>query len=53
MQSKRIHMHPQTFTNKINNEWWLFGGNIIFENVADEMVYASCNNGLTNANFTI
>jgi ATP-dependent protease ClpP protease subunit len=53
MQSKRIHMHPQTFVNKINNEWWLFGGNIIFENVADEMIYASCNNGLTNTNYTI
>lgn len=53
MQSKRIHMHPQTFINKINNEWWLFGGNIIFENVADEMIYASCSTSLTNANFTI
>lgn len=53
LQSNRINMNPDDFMNKVNNEWWLFGSNIINENVADRMVYIKCTPSLTNSNYTV
>lgn len=53
LQSNRINIDPNIFKNKINNEWWSFGSNIINENIADEMIYISCSPSLTILNYTI
>jgi ATP-dependent protease ClpP protease subunit len=53
LQMNRIRLSYFDFTSKIDNEWWIFGENIIFENVADEIVYVSCTPQLTTDNYTI
>ena len=41
------------FKFKTFNEWWLFGQNIISENVADKMVNVLCTKDITEKNETI
>jgi hypothetical protein len=38
-QSKRIGLELLEFRNKINNEWWLFGSDVLTHNVADKMAW--------------
>ena len=53
LQSRRICMTPEYFSNKMNNDWWLYGHNIVTENVADEVIYLQCSPKLSNKNVTI
>lgn len=53
LQSKRIRMSVDAFVQKTTNEWWLFGENIIFENVGDTIVNVECDVSLTKKNVTI
>jgi len=40
--AKRINLSYNEYIAKVNNDWWLFGEDIITNNVADEMVYVGC-----------
>lgn len=42
MQSKRIGMTVDAFKAKVNNEWWLYGADIVKNNVADKIVSVEC-----------
>jgi ATP-dependent protease ClpP protease subunit len=42
LQSKRIGIEPEELRRKTDTEWWLFGEDIIKENVADETVSVTC-----------
>jgi len=53
MQAKKIGLEYETFKKKTYNDWWLSGDNIIYENVADEIVNVKCSKSLTNRNYTI
>lgn len=53
MQMNRIKLSHFDFMNKINNEWWSFGENIVFENIADEIIHLFCSPKLTQTNYTI
>ena len=53
MQAKKIGLEYETFKKKTYNDWWLSGSNIIYENVADEIVNVKCSKRLTNTNYTI
>lgn len=53
MQAKRIGLEYETFKKKTYNDWWLSGDNIIFENVADQVVNVKCSKKLTNTNYTV
>lgn len=53
MQMNRINISHFDFINKINNEWWSFGENIVFENIADEIIHIICTPKLTQNNYTI
>lgn len=55
MQANKIKMKYDDFKQKTYNEWWLFGKNIIKENVADKIVNVYCSSELTRKNdsFTV
>ena len=53
MQAKKIGLEYETFKKKTYNDWWLSGDNIIFENVADQVVNVKCSKKLTNTNYTV
>jgi ATP-dependent protease ClpP protease subunit len=53
MQMNRIKLSHFDFMNKIYNEWWSFGENIVFENIADEIIHIFCTPKLTQTNYTI
>lgn len=53
MQAKKIGLEHETFKKKTYNDWWLSGSNIVYENVADEIVNVKCSKRLTNTNYTI
>lgn len=53
MQANKINMTYSDFKFKTFNEWWLFGQNIISENVADKMVNVLCTKDITEKNETI
>lgn len=52
LQSKKIRIHPLSFIERINSDWWLFGQNAIIENVADEIVNIECSKKLIKTNYT-
>tara|TARA_Y100000992_G_C21199947_1_gene459910 strand:- start:196 stop:879 length:684 start_codon:yes stop_codon:yes gene_type:complete len=52
LQSKKIRMDKKLFVEKTMNDWWLFGNNAIFNNVADKFVDVTCTKTLINKNFT-
>ena len=52
MQAKKIKMTEKIFTDKVSNDWWLFGENAIFNNVADDIVNVKCSKTLIDKNFT-
>ena len=53
LQSRRIRMPVDTFIQRTANEWWLFGENVILENVGDIVVNVECDVSLTRKNVTI
>lgn len=53
LQTDRIGIHKKLFKQKTDNEWWLFGFNIVYENVADDIVNIVCSKELTSSNYTI
>lgn len=52
IQAKKIKMTEKLFIDKISNDWWLFGENAIFNNVADDIVNVKCSKTLIDKNFT-
>lgn len=48
MQAKKLKMTEDEFINKINNDWWLFGKEILNNNAGDEMVHVICEKSLMN-----
>ena len=42
--AERIGMPENTFLEKVRNDWWLFGQDIVNNNVADSIVLVGCNN---------
>ena len=53
MQANKIKIDYHDFKLKTFNEWWLFGKNIINENVADKIVNVLCTKDITEKNQTI
>ena len=53
IQSKRVNVTYEDFVSKTMNDWWLFGENIIYNNVADQMVNIKCTHQLSKSNFTL
>jgi ATP-dependent protease ClpP protease subunit len=53
MQSSRIGMDIDEFTNKVSTEWWLFGENIVANGVADAVVFITCSKDLVKKQITI
>ena len=54
-QSNRLGMTNAEFNNKISNDWWMYGDNIITNNAADNIVNVLCDSALLvhNINQTI
>lgn len=48
MQSQRIGMKKEAFTQRVLTEWWLFGRDIVKHNCADAIVSISCAKSLLN-----
>lgn len=46
--AKRINITIEDYRAKIITDWWLYGENIIKNNVADEIVYIGCEKELYN-----
>lgn len=42
VQSERIGISITEFQNKISHDWWLFGNNILKNNIADKMAWVIC-----------
>jgi hypothetical protein len=53
ISSNRINISINFFRQKIINEWWIYGSNIIDENIADEIVIIGCSNELYKTKKTI
>ena len=52
MQAKRIGIDIQSFKNKITTEWWLYGDDILQNNVADAIKNIQCTPELASTNVT-
>ena len=52
MSSKRINISLEEYRIKITSDWWLYGENILLNNVADEIVFVGCHKELFNETFT-
>jgi ATP-dependent Clp protease protease subunit len=50
LQANRLQMDKISFKNKINNDWWMSGNNIIKNKAADNIVLVSCDPELVNQN---
>jgi len=50
LQATKLLMNKNDFKNKITNDWWLSGNNIIKNNAADSMVLISCDSELVGQN---
>lgn len=50
-ESKRIGISQHEFLDNINNDWWLYGQDIIDNNIADEVVNVICSSQLTQKSF--
>ena len=48
ISSNRIGISLEDYRNKVSSDWWLYGENIIINNVADEIVYVGCSSELYN-----
>ena len=53
MQANRIGISAQEFQERTYNDWWIFGGNGVNENCADDIASVKCNTKLTNLTYTI
>ena len=49
-QSKRLKLKLEDFENKIMNDWWLYGNDIIKNNAADKIITVICSNDLLSHN---
>jgi ATP-dependent protease ClpP protease subunit len=47
LQTSRINISNEEFTQKTDNEWWLYGNESIKNNCADEIVNVECSRSLT------
>lgn len=52
LQSKKIKIDPRLFREKTSNDWWLFGENAVYNNVADKLINVECSKKLINSNYT-
>lgn len=52
LQSSRVQMDEDAFRTLTTTEWWLFGEDIIKNNVADEIVNVKCSKELLEKNVT-
>lgn len=50
-EAKRIGITKDQFLNEINNDWWLFGQDIIDRNVADDTVNVICSQTLSKTSY--
>ena len=50
LQSKKIKIDPRLFREKTSNDWWLFGENAVYNNVADKLINVECSKKLINSN---
>ena len=41
-QANRLELKVDDFRNKVNNDWWLFGSNILKNKVADRLAWITC-----------
>ena len=46
--SNKLNIKYEDYINKINNDWWIYGKNIIDEKLADELIYVGCDKNLLN-----
>lgn len=46
MQSNRTLLTSSEFNNKISNDWWSYGKNAVYENIADDQIYVLCDSDL-------
>jgi ATP-dependent protease ClpP protease subunit len=53
ISAARINIDIDEYKNKIINEWWIYGLNIISHNIADEIVIIGCSNELYKISKTI
>jgi ATP-dependent protease ClpP protease subunit len=53
MQANRIGISAQEFKERTYNDWWIFGGNGVNENCADDIAMVKCNTKLTNLTYAI
>lgn len=53
LQSQRIGMKKEAFTQRVLTEWWLFGRDIVKYNCADAIVSISCSKSLLNTKVII
>jgi hypothetical protein len=53
ISAARINIDIDEYKNKIVNEWWMYGINIISYNIADEIVIVGCSNELYKTSKTI
>jgi ATP-dependent protease ClpP protease subunit len=53
MQSRRIGISAKEFKDRTYNDWWVFGGNAVNENCADDIASVKCNTKLTNQTYNI
>jgi len=52
-QSKRLNITVSLLKKKVNNEWWLFGQDIITNRAADELVYVKCSESLITGVYNV
>lgn len=48
MQSKRIGLDLDTFQEKVKDEWWVYGENLVKNNIVDEIILVRCHDSLKN-----
>lgn len=50
LQSSRLQMDKTSFKNKVQNDWWTSGNNIVKNKAADSLVLVSCDPELVEQN---
>ena len=41
-QAERLKLSLKEFTDRVMNDWWIYGEDIILENAADQLTYVVC-----------
>lgn len=47
VESERLNISTEKYMKNIDNEWWMYGSNIVSNNCADEIVQIECSKTLT------